>query len=193
MTFRRAEIKFPAKRPGGHGQKKNPDAAAAAGKLTGVFCLCVFLLTSGAGCADAENRPQKLTALELTIERADGETAGILAEIARTAAEQKTGLMFRRSLADGAGMLFVFEKDEMLSFWMKNTFIPLSIAYISYSGRILEIHDMKPRDLTPVRSSRSARYALEVPQGWFEKAGVKPGDTLILSPLMENDQGTVQK
>jgi uncharacterized membrane protein (UPF0127 family) len=150
-----------------------------------VFCLCVLLLTGGVGCAAAENKPQKLAALELTVERADGKTIGILAEIARTAAEQETGLMYRRSLADGEGMLFVFERDKMLSFWMKNTLIPLSIAYISYNGRILEIHDMKPRDLTLVRSSRSARYALEVPQGWFERTGIRPGDTLVLSPLTE--------
>jgi uncharacterized membrane protein (UPF0127 family) len=107
----------------------------------------------------------------------------VLAEIARSDAERETGLMFRESLADGEGMLFVFEKDQTLSFWMKDTLVPLSIAYISYNGRILEIHDMKPRDLAPVRSSRSARYALEVPQGWFGRAGIKPGDTLVLAPL----------
>ncbi|MDR2784773.1 MAG: DUF192 domain-containing protein [Treponema sp.] len=151
-----------------------------------VFCLCFLLLTGSAGCADAGNKPQKLAALEFTIKRADGETAGIRAEVARTGAERETGLMFRRSLADGEGMLFVFERDQMLSFWMKNTLIPLSIAYIAYNGRILEIHDMKPQDLTPIRSGRSARYALEVPQGWFEKAGIRPGDTLVLSPLEEN-------
>ena len=148
-----------------------------------VFCLCVLLLTGNAGCTAAEDKPQKLAALELTVERADGKIIGILAEIARTAAEQETGLMFRHSLADGEGMLFVFERDKMLSFWMKNTLVPLSIAYISYNGRIMEIHDMKPQDLTPIRSSRSARYALEVPQGWFERAGIKTGDTLVLSPL----------
>jgi uncharacterized membrane protein (UPF0127 family) len=151
--------------------------------LTGAFCLCAFLVTGGSGCADPGKRPQKLAALELTIERADGETAVILAEVARTAAERETGLMFRRSLAEGEGMLFVFERDQTLSFWMKNTLIPLSIAYISYNGRILEIHDMEPQNLTPVRSGRSARYALEVPRGWFERTGVKPGDTLALSPL----------
>jgi uncharacterized membrane protein (UPF0127 family) len=124
--------------------------------------------------------------VELTVRRADGETAVILAEIARTAAERETGLMFRESLADGEGMLFVFERDEALSFWMKNTLIPLSIAYISYNGRILEIHDMRPRDLTPVRSGRSARYALEVPQGWFGRAGIQPDDVLDLSPLKED-------
>ena len=73
------------------------------------------------------------------------------------------------------------DRDEMMSFWMKNTLVPLSIAYIAQDGRILEIHDMQPEDLTPVRSSRSARYALEVPQGWYDRAGIAPGDRLDVS------------
>jgi uncharacterized membrane protein (UPF0127 family) len=145
-----------------------------------------LLLTLSPGCAARGNKPQKLPALPLTIERAGGGAAVVVAEIARGGAERETGLMFRESLADGEGMLFVFERDQMLSFWMKDTFIPLSIAYIAYNGRLLEIHDMKPRDTTPVRSGRSARYALEVPQGWFERAGIKAGDTLVLAPLEEN-------
>jgi uncharacterized membrane protein (UPF0127 family) len=59
---------------------------------------------------------------------------------------------------------------------MKDTLIPLSIAFITHDGRILEIRDMRPGDLTPIRSSRSVRYALEVPQGWFGRMGIKPGD-----------------
>jgi uncharacterized membrane protein (UPF0127 family) len=70
-----------------------------------------------------------------------------------------------------------------MSFWMKNTLVPLSIAYIANDGRILEIYDMQPGNLTPVRSSRSARYALEVPQGWFDRVGITPGDRLDVSGL----------
>jgi uncharacterized membrane protein (UPF0127 family) len=163
------------------------DTDGGLGARLGIFSLCLLLLGGSPACAAGGGRPQKkLAALELSIERADGGTAGVLAEIARSGAERETGLMFRESLADGEGMLFVFEKDQMLSFWMKNTLIPLSIAYISYSGRILEIHDMEPRSLAPVRSGRSARYALEVPRGWFERAGIGIGDTLALSPLEEN-------
>jgi uncharacterized membrane protein (UPF0127 family) len=91
--------------------------------------------------------------------------------------------MFRRELAAGAGMLFIFEDDQVRSFWMKNTFIPLSIAYILYDGTIVDIRDMRPGDLSPVHSSRSARYALEVPQGWFASAGIRPGDRLDLETL----------
>jgi uncharacterized membrane protein (UPF0127 family) len=86
--------------------------------------------------------------------------------------------MYRKQLPDGEGMLFIFERDEALSFWMKNTIIPLSIAFIASDGRITEIKDMRPRDLNAVKSSRSVRYALEAPQGWFTRAGISPGDTV---------------
>ena len=88
--------------------------------------------------------------------------------------------MYREKLADGEGMLFVFDRDEILSFWMKNTLIPLSIAFISYDGKIIDIKDMEPQSLEPVRSSRSVRYALEVPQGWFSRAGFGAGDMVRL-------------
>jgi uncharacterized membrane protein (UPF0127 family) len=88
--------------------------------------------------------------------------------------------MYRKSLDDGRAMLFIFDRDERLSFWMKNTTIPLSIAFLSRDGRILEIRDLQPLDERSVRSSRSARYALEAPQGWFGRAGVAVGDTLVI-------------
>ena len=116
---------------------------------------------------------------ELVLEGARN-TVVIMAEIARTDEERSRGLMFRESLLDGEGMLFVFDRDEILSFWMKDTFIPLSIAFISSDGRVLEIRDMEPGNLNPVRSSRSARYALEVPQGWFDRVNLGIGDRLII-------------
>jgi uncharacterized membrane protein (UPF0127 family) len=80
-------------------------------------------------------------------------------------------------------MLFVFERDQQLSFWMKNTLIPLSIAYIASDGRITEIRDMYPHDENSVHSSRSVRYALEVPQGCFGRAGIRPGDVVRIDTL----------
>jgi uncharacterized membrane protein (UPF0127 family) len=106
-------------------------------------------------------------------------------ELARTETERGRGLMNRKTLEDGAGMFFIFDRDQIMSFWMKNTLIPLSIAFISREGRILEIRDMKPLDETPVRSGRSARYALEAPQGWFERAGIRAGDTVTLGQGIE--------
>jgi uncharacterized membrane protein (UPF0127 family) len=121
---------------------------------------------------------QKLTVKEIPVEREGQRITVIKAEIASTADERSKGLMHRKKLPDGEGMLFVFERDGVQSFWMKNTYIPLSIAFISSDGRIIEIKDMYPHDENSVTSSRSVRYALEVPQGWFSRTGVRIGDNL---------------
>jgi uncharacterized membrane protein (UPF0127 family) len=143
-----------------------------------LFWALLFSL-GGPGCAPAGQ--ETLALRELAIETAAGTAVPLSAEIAVTPEEQAAGLMNRKSLPDGKGMLFVYTRDELRSFWMKNTLIPLSIAFIAYDGRILEIRDMKPRDLTPVRSTRHVRYALEVPQGWFSRAGIAVGDRLVLT------------
>jgi len=97
-------------------------------------------------------------------------------DVARTADEQEKGLMHRRSLPENKGMLFPYDRDKKLSFWMKNTSIPLSIAFIGADGTIKEIYDMKPFSLSLVSSRHSVRYALEVNQGYFEAHGVSVGD-----------------
>ncbi|MDR1929946.1 MAG: DUF192 domain-containing protein [Treponema sp.] len=137
--------------------------------------LALFLFVNCA--AGGREKPQTgLDLRTLTIERAGGGKVNLEAEIARTDEERSAGLMFRKALPGGRGMLFVFDRDQVLSFWMKNTLIPLSIAFISYDGTIQEIRDMYPQDLSSVHSSRSVRYALEVPQGWFAESGIKAGD-----------------
>jgi uncharacterized membrane protein (UPF0127 family) len=141
----------------------------------------MLFLAAAWGCAAGRPRGRLETA-EVVLLRKDGKSSPVLAEIARTDEQRTRGLMGRKSLADGEGMLFVFETDRILSFWMKDTLIPLSIAFIAYDGRILEIHDMEVQSLRPVRSARSARYALEVPRGWFARAGVEPGDTILSLP-----------
>jgi len=138
-----------------------------------ILIFLVFSLGSLYSC----NSLEKFEKRELTIEGKGGNVT-LIAELAITPAQREQGLMYRKELKDGEGMLFVFEIDQVLSFWMKNTLVPLSIAYISHEGRILEIYDMQPQNLNPVRSSRSVRYALEVPQGWFNRVGLAPGDRL---------------
>lgn len=103
-----------------------------------------------------------------------------MVELALSPAQRQQGLMHRTELPDGQGMLFVFDRDQILSFWMMNTLVPLSIAYIASDGRIVEIFDMEPLNLNPVSSSRSVRYALEVPQNWFQRAGLAPGDRVLI-------------
>ena len=149
--------------------------------FTGKPCLpvsLILLLAVLSNCAGGE----KFEKRELAIESGGGRIV-LMAEIASSPGQREQGLMYRKELKDGNGMIFVFERDEIMSFWMKNTLVPLSIAYIAQDGRILEIHDMQPGNLNPVRSSRSARYALEVPQGWFGRAGIVPGDRLDITSL----------
>ena len=126
---------------------------------------------------------EKFEKREFTIEGRGG-VVRVTAEIARTDAQRQQGLMHRKELKDGEGMLFIFERDQILTFWMKNTLVPLSIAYIASDGRIVEIYDMQPGNLDPVRSSRSVRYALEVPQGWFSRTGLGPGDRLDIEKII---------
>ncbi len=104
----------------------------------------------------------------------------IRVEVARTEGEKAKGLMFREKLGKNEGMLFVFEREETLSFWMKNTRIPLSIAFIAKDGKIVDIQDMEPFDLRFHASSRPAQYALEVNQGWFKKNRIEVGEEVKL-------------
>jgi hypothetical protein len=98
------------------------------------------------------------------------------AEVAATTEQRTRGLMYRRDLDRNAGMLFAYEDASTLSFWMKNTFIPLSIAFIADDGSIIHITDMAPQTLAPHRSPKPVRYALEVNRGWFRDRDVTAGD-----------------
>ena len=97
-------------------------------------------------------------------------------EVAKTPEQVTTGLMYRFSLKPDHGMLFVFERSEPRSFWMKNTFIPLSIAFVAADGRILNIDDMAPRDESSRhRSNGPAMYAIEMRKGWFAERSIQAG------------------
>ena len=100
----------------------------------------------------------------------------VTVEIADTREAQEKGLMGRDSMEEDHGMLFVYDRDSRKSFWMKNTTIPLSLAYIATDGTIREIYDMEPLSTRIVDSKYSVRYVLEVNQGAFERHGIKPGD-----------------
>ncbi len=113
----------------------------------------------------------------------------VQAEVADESDERTAGLMGREALGDGQGMLFVFREPQAMSFWMRDTLVPLSIAYINAAGVIREIHDLQPLDETPARSAfRDLLYALEVPQGWFLKNKILPGDRITGLPSPETAQ-----
>jgi uncharacterized membrane protein (UPF0127 family) len=152
-------------------------------RTPGIVLLLLFLLAL-AGCdgGSAGGEPTgKAPASDLrtvTLDASGGEEVEVQVEIADTDPERQRGLMGRTALPEDQGMLFVFGGEQELSFWMKNTLIPLSIAYIDSEGRIVDIQDMKPLDDDPPHyvSAEPARYALEVNQGFFEERGIEVGD-----------------
>lgn len=146
------------------------------GRLKALFALAFYLLMFFS-CAEEPVR------LPLTINKKDGTQKQVQVELALTQEQQQKGFMERKNIPDGTGMLFVFEKDQILSFWMKNTPTALSIAYIDSKGVIRNIFDMSPFSLETIQSTVSVRYALEVPQGWFSANGITTGDAIFLEDL----------
>jgi uncharacterized membrane protein (UPF0127 family) len=102
----------------------------------------------------------------------------VSAEVAATEETRTTGLMYRFSLKPDSGMLFVFGNPQPLAFWMKNTYVPLSIAFIDADGRIVNIEDMAPQTERTHSSRGLAMYALEMRKGWFGANGIGPGDRI---------------
>ena len=119
----------------------------------------------------------KLPTTTLTI---DGHS--VSAEIAATDGDRQQGLMFRDSLGTDSGMLFAYPDTKVRGFWMKDTRIPLSIAFADSEGVIVRIADMKPFDETRTSSLYPAKYALEMEKGWFAKTGIKKGATIVGIP-----------
>ena len=131
-------------------------------RVVPLFLLASLLL---GGC---QTPPERVTI------GAAGQTLTV--EVARTEAQRERGLMERKNLGPRDGMIFVFDRDDHLTFWMKNTPTPLSIAFLSAEGKVLQIEDMAPFSESIVRSQRAARYALELKKGSFMELGIKEGD-----------------
>lgn len=140
-------------------------------RIAVLFILALFAL---AGCAETNGLP--------TVDVRVGDHV-FTVEIAATPETRERGLMFRSELDPDHGMLFVFDDSRPRSFWMQNTEIPLTIAYVDRDGVILEVYDMTPFSTDPVPSRFPARYALEVNQGRLRELGIAPGDRLDLSVL----------
>ena len=151
-------------------------------KLKRIFLLMIFayvgLLCNGFRdvCDGAPKRnkvlPINVAGIELEV------------EVATTFEEHILGLMYRDKLEENDGMLFVFPREKVLSFWMKDTRIPLSIAFIKADGRIIQIESMKPYSLDTHVSKEKAKYALEMNEGWFKAHNVREGDTVKIPLTM---------
>jgi uncharacterized protein len=107
----------------------------------------------------------------------------IEAQVAQTVDQRMIGLMFRKEMPQHEGMLFVFDQPSQQCFWMKNTVLPLSAAFIDDDGTVVNVEDMKPQTLDSHCSARPVRYVLEMNQGWFAKKGIKPGTRLNGEPF----------
>ena len=99
----------------------------------------------------------------------------IEAQVASTPAQREIGLMFRQDMATHEGMLFVFEQPQKQCFWMKNTLLPLTAAFVEEDGTIVNLTDMKPQSTESHCSDKPVRFVLEMNQGWFAKRGLKKG------------------
>jgi len=136
------------------------------------------LVSLSAAVAIAQTAPQRLAAVRL-----NAGVHNINAEVARTPAERATGLMFRNEMGANEGMLFVFEQAGVQCFWMRNTLLPLSIAFLSDAGKVINVADMQPGSVASHCSVQPVRYALEMNQGWFAKRGIKPGAAISGAPF----------
>ena len=126
-----------------------------------------------AAAAASATTPKKIPTLTLSV----GGHA-VKAEIAADDATRQQGLMYRKQMPKSDGMLFVFPELGYHAMWMKNCFIPISVAYMDDAGKIISIHEMAPQTETPHQALGPARYALEMNGGWFAAHKIKAGDTI---------------
>jgi hypothetical protein len=142
------------------------------------FAALLVLCPGRAQIAGDTGQPQHLREVDLHIDHAVLHT-----QIAANETQREIGLMHVAHMGDNDGMIFLMPCVERVSFWMKDTLIPLSIAFIDSNGTVLEIHDMKAMDLTTLNSdSTQVAYALETNLHWFALNGIKPGDHLEPAP-----------
>lgn len=153
--------------------------------------ILLFLLPFLAGCGASEGQTQSVSSPSSATAPSPTETQErlpppghawvifgadtVTAEVARTPEEREQGLMYRENLPEGQGMLFVFPDSQVRSFWMKNTFIPLDIAYLDENLRVVDVQAMQPETEETHPSAGAAMFALEVPLGWYEKEGIGVG------------------
>lgn len=142
------------------------------------YALISVVLATAVVPAVAQEGPQRLSTIKLT--------AGmhvLQVEVAQTPEEHSIGLMFRKSMPTNDGMIFIFDRPGQQCFWMKNTLLPLSVAFVSDDGSIANIEHMLPQTLDSHCSTKEVRFVLEMNDGWFDRRGIKPGMKLQGAPF----------
>ncbi|WP_412103099.1 DUF192 domain-containing protein [Polaromonas sp. SM01] len=143
------------------------------------MAIALSCLALAASCAFAQDAPQ----MNLPRVKLSAGMHLIDAQVALTPEHRATGLMFRREMPQHEGMLFVFEQPADQCFWMKNTLLPLTAAFVANDGTIVNLVDMKPQTTDSHCSAQPVRYVLEMNQGWFAKRGIKAGSKLGGQPF----------
>lgn len=155
------------------------DAMKIFAKFIAKFVPSIVLTASFAGnFAFAQETPQ----MDLPRVKLSAGMHQINAQVAQTPGQRQTGLMFRREMPQIEGMLFVFEQPNQQCFWMKNTLLPLTAAFVDDDGEIVNLADMKPQTTDSHCSRKPVRYVLEMNLGWFAKKGIKAGSRLVGLP-----------
>ena len=145
---------------------------------TAAWGALVWLVALQAQPSQAQTAPQSLPTLTL-----NAGIHNITAELAQSEEQRATGLMFRETMQPNHGMLFAFERAGQQCFWMKNTLLPLDIAFVADDGTIVNVDRMKPQTLDPHCSSQPVRFVLEMNEGWFAKRGISAGSKLKGKPF----------
>lgn len=147
--------------------------------MKNIFNAIVATLLIGHGLASAEDSPQmQLQRIPLSIGIHQIDT-----QLAVTSEQREIGLMFRRDMPQNEGMLFIFENPSRLCFWMKNTLLPLTAAFVADDGTVVNLENMKPQTTDSHCSAKPVRFVLEMNQGWFAKKGIKPGSKISGRPF----------
>ncbi len=147
--------------------------------MKNIVALVLCLLSAAPNVSSAQNAQLDLPRAKIT--------AGmnlIDVQLATSPEQRSTGLMFRGSMPTSEGMLFVFEESAQQCFWMKNTSMPLTAAFVAENGVIVNLVDMKPQTTIPHCSAQPVRFVLEMNQGWFDRRGIKAGFKLRGRPFV---------
>ena len=145
----------------------------------GIFSLLAYVAMLAPNPGFAQDTPQ----MHLQRIRLSAGMHGIDAQVAATPEQRKIGLMQRKDMPQHEGMIFVFEQASQQCFWMKNTLLPLTAAFVADDGTIVNLADMKPQSTESHCSTQPVRYVLEMNKGWFTKKGIKPGSKLAGPPF----------
>src|SRR5882757_6531892 len=137
-----------------------------------------LLIALASALALAQDAPQQLPAIRLSTGM-----HVLQVQVAQTPEQQQIGLMFRKTMGTNEGMLFIFDEPRQQCFWMKNTLLPLSVAFIDDGGTVANIDDMKPQTLDSHCSAKPVRFVLEMNVGWFDKRGIKAGSKFLGEPF----------